>query len=210
MLRYYYSAPACSLTGMVAIEATGVSYEPVAVNLGGDRAELRQVSTSGKVPALDAGGLVITDTIAIVYWLAKRFPAAGLLPDADSEMALALSTMAWFGTELHIVRRRYSRPSMFCTHVGAQEEIRKTAVAAYWEGLKRVDECIAAGLCFGGSQQLGVEAYALLFYHWALVDGLPVDTLPHFKALSDRLVAHPGVARSLKRHESPLLLPKVA
>ena len=90
------------------------TYEAVAIDLAGDRSAYLEVNRSGKVPALQAGDQVVTDTIAIIYWLAKRFPHAGLLPTDDSSLAASLSVMAWFGSVVHVLRRQYTRPAMFC------------------------------------------------------------------------------------------------
>jgi glutathione S-transferase len=113
-MLYFYAVPTCSLAGMIALEATGATYEAVAIDLAGDRSAYLEVNRSGKVPALQAGDQVVTDTIAIIYWLAKRFPHAGLLPTDDSSLAASLSVMAWFGSVVHVLRRQYTRPAMFC------------------------------------------------------------------------------------------------
>ncbi|MDB5875038.1 MAG: glutathione S-transferase GstA-like [Ramlibacter sp.] len=204
-IRYYFSPATCSLAGMAALELAQASYSPVAVDLAGDRAELRAINPVGKVPALAIGNLVITDTIAIIYWLAGRFPQARLMPVAPDEMSAALAVMGWFGSTLHIIRRQYVRPALFSPDPAAQQTIRAAAAPVYWAELQRVDEWIAAQSSTGPMTSPGVQAYALLFYHWAASDGLAVRQLPHFTALAERLLSHTGVVRALELHASPLL-----
>lgn len=201
MLRYFYATPTCSLAAMVALEATGTAYEPVLVNLASDRGALRSVSSMGKVPVLQADSLVITDTVAITYWLAQQFPQANLLPSAPDLMALALARLTWFGSVLHIARRQYTRPMMFCEGADAQAAVKTAAAPRYWAELVRVDEWIGSGQL----SAIGVEAYALLFYHWGLIDGLPMGELTHYTALAKLLSARDDVGRALTRHASPLL-----
>ena len=205
MLRYHYARPACSLVGMIAIEASGARYEPVLVDLASDRSELRAINPTGKVPTLQADELVVTDTVAIVHWLARRYPDAGLLPADPDAMSLALSKMAWFGSVLHILRRQYTRPMMFCDGVEAQAEVKAVATPRYWAGLEQVNDWIGTGELGDPAASLGVEAYALLFYHWGMMDRQPVETLPHYAALARRLAGREGVSRALARHGSPLL-----
>lgn len=52
-------------------------------------------------------GRPLTEVAAILYYLARRFPAADLLPMDDSEAeAQAISWMSFIASTLHLVRRR--------------------------------------------------------------------------------------------------------
>lgn len=199
MLRYHYAVPTCSLAGMIALEATGTPYAPVLVDMA-DRAGLRAINPGGKVPVLEADGLVLTDTIAIITWLARRYPEAALLPtDPDGE-AMALSMMAWLGSVVHILRRQVRVPVMFGLGEAAQAEMKAAAEPRYRAELERIDGWIGEGKV----RTAGVQGYALLFYHWALIDGVQAERLRHFTALAREMTARPDVVRALERHASPL------
>ena len=199
MLRYFYAPGTCSLAGMAALELSGADFEAIAVDLAGDRAQLRAVNPSGKVPVLVTEARTVTDTVAILYYLARRFPEAGLLPLSDDEMTTALSTMAWLGSSLHILRRQFARPMMFVDDAGAEALLRAAARPRYWQGLQEVD-----AWCAGEQLPLGVEIYALVFYNWGMIDGLPVGELASFSKMVTRLLAWPDVVRALDSHRSPL------
>ena len=185
---------------MAALEIAGADYEPIPVALAGDRAELRAVSAEGKVPALANGETVFVDTVAILYWLARRFPAAVLLPLDENDTALALSRMAWFGNVFHLIRRRFARPMMFSADPAAHRSIRALAATEYVVALQHVNAWFAQH-----DWPLAVELYALVFYNWALIDEQPVSLLQSYRAVVDRLVARDDVSRALARHRSPLL-----
>jgi glutathione S-transferase len=167
-----------------------------------DAPALRAISPLGKIPVLETDEGVISDTIAIIFWLSRRFPEARLLPVDDHGMTAALSKMCWLGSHMHIVRRRYFKPELFGAPDNAVEEMRAVAYPIYWAGLETINAWIGQD-ALGGT---GVEAYAFLFYHWAAMDGVAARELPHFSALAARLMAIDGVCRALQRHESPLLL----
>lgn len=204
-LRYYYAVPTCTVAGMIALEATGAPYEPVLIDLAGDRTAYRAISPMGKVPALQADDLLITETAAIIYWLAATYSQAGLLPKTTEGMANAISVMGWLSSVLHIVRRQYTRPMMFCEGSEAQAAVREAAAPRYWSELQRLDGWIGEGRLGDPSNSLGVESYALAFYHWGLMDRLPMDELEHYTALAKRLAGRDDVRRALVRHDSPLL-----
>src|SRR5258707_7130884 len=64
------------------------------------------LNAEGKVPTLVIDGRPLTEVAAILYYLAKRFPDAGLLPRDDVEAeAQALSWMSFAASTLHPARR---------------------------------------------------------------------------------------------------------
>ena len=199
-MRYIYCPPTCSLAGMAALEITGAAYEAVEIDPQGDKAVLLAANPDGKVPVLDADGTIITDTVAIIYWLARRFPASNLLPTDETRMALALSQMAWFGNVLHIARRRMVRPQMYSPDTAAQQSIRLVGERDYAAGLEKVDGWLADPDC-----PLAVQIYALLFYHWGLLDGQSVQRLDRYTATAERLCREVEIRRALQCHNSPLL-----
>ena len=204
--RLFYCPPTCTIAAMAALELAELPYEAVEVDLAGGREELRTVSPLGTVPALQANGSALTDTLAIIHFADGMAPQAGLLPTELMARSQALSLMAWLGSTLHIRRRHYARPALVAEGEEAQSAIRDVAAVSYRAGLARLEGLAEAR---GAAWTLGVQAYAMLFRHWAAMDG--IDDVP-FAAL-DRLVAdlarHPGVQRALRRHNSPLLMAAV-
>jgi glutathione S-transferase len=64
------------------------------------------INPEGKVPTLLIGGRRLTEVAAILFYLARRFPDAGLLPRDDIEAeAQALSWMSFAASTLHPARR---------------------------------------------------------------------------------------------------------
>ena len=199
-MKYYYCPPTCSLAGMAALEISGAPYEAVEIDPRGDRALLLAANPDGKVPVLDADGTIVTDTVAIIYWLARRFPHAGLLPSDPTLTALALSKMAWFGNVFQIVRRRVVRPQMYSPDAAAQQSIKIAAERDYASCLEKVDGWLTDPYC-----PLAVRVYALLFYHWGVIDGQPVHKLDQYTVTASLLSERQDVRRALERHNSPLL-----
>ena len=75
--------------GMVRwmLEECGADYDTVAVAFG---AEIKApaycaINPMGKVPALTHGDTILTETAAILTWLAERYPEKALIPEAGSD-----------------------------------------------------------------------------------------------------------------------------
>jgi glutathione S-transferase len=65
------------------------------------------INPEGKVPTLVIDGRALTEVAAILFYLAKRFPAANLLPQGDIEAeAQAVSWMSFIASTIHPARRQ--------------------------------------------------------------------------------------------------------
>ena len=69
------------------LEECGADYDTVAVRFGADMKApaYRAINPMGKVPALTHGDTVLTETVAIITWLAERYPQKALIPAAGSD-----------------------------------------------------------------------------------------------------------------------------
>ena len=69
------------------LEECGADYDTVAVRFGADMKApaYRAINPMGKVPALTHGDTVLTETVAILTWLAERYPEKALIPAAGSD-----------------------------------------------------------------------------------------------------------------------------
>ncbi len=68
--------------------------------------EYLALNPEGKVPTLLVDGRPLTEVAAILYYLAKRFPEAGLLPAGDLEAeAQIISWMSFIASTIHPARR---------------------------------------------------------------------------------------------------------
>ena len=99
-MKLFHFPRACSRVTMTALETAGFEYEDQVINImkGEQKSpEYLAVHRSGKVPALQVDGNVITENASIIYYLHNKAPQAGLLPDVASDMeeAQQLSDLVW-------------------------------------------------------------------------------------------------------------------
>jgi glutathione S-transferase len=85
-----------SLRPWLALRKTGAPFREVVIPLNRPetKASIRAYSAAGKVPVLRDGALTVWDSLAICEYLAERFPAARLWPEAPVVRALARSVAA--------------------------------------------------------------------------------------------------------------------
>jgi len=72
-----------SMRPWMALKAANIPFEEVFIPLytnAADKQRILSVTKSGKVPALTDGGVTVWDSLAIIEYLAERFPDANLWP----------------------------------------------------------------------------------------------------------------------------------
>jgi glutathione S-transferase len=110
MLTLYFSPGSSSMAPHIALHEIGTSFEsrPLSFASKENRSpEYLALNPEGKVPTLVIDGRPLTEVAAILFYLAKRFPAAQLLPpdDLDAE-AQAISWMSFIAATVHPARRQ--------------------------------------------------------------------------------------------------------
>lgn len=109
-LVLYFAPGSSSMAPHIALHEIGAPFEPRPVSFASR--ELREsaflaVNPQGKVPVLLADGRPLTEVAAILYWLARRFPATGLWPEGDLDReADGISWMSFIASSLHPARRQ--------------------------------------------------------------------------------------------------------
>lgn len=79
------------------MKAAGIAFEEILIPLysgPADKQRILDVSPAGKVPALIDGDVTVWDSLAIIEYLAERFPEARLWPDDRAARAHARSISA--------------------------------------------------------------------------------------------------------------------
>jgi len=102
-MKLYEFGPTRSIRARWTLQELGVPFESVKVRLPqGDnrRPEFLRVNPAGKIPALVDGDQVLTESVAIVVYLAEKYPEKGLLPADVAERAQVHRWLLFAVTEL--------------------------------------------------------------------------------------------------------------
>ena len=105
MLTLYFAPGSSSMAPHIALHEVGATFEgkPMSFKQNDMRkAEFLKINPAGKVPTLLIDGRPLTEVAGILFYLARRFPDAGLLPHGDIEAeAQVVSWMSFIASTLH-------------------------------------------------------------------------------------------------------------
>jgi glutathione S-transferase len=181
-LTLYFFAGSSSMAPHIALHEIGAPFESRPISLAkkeNHTAAFLALNPEGKVPTLLVDGRPLTEVSAILFYLAKAFPDAGLLPEGDLEaQAQVVSWMSFVASTVHPARRQ-----------GADH-----ARAVYAIAERRL-----------GSREWAVGRYSIADIHlfrlfWRFSNSLELSRteFPNLFAHYDRMMARPAVQRTLE------------
>lgn len=204
-LTIFSSPRACSLACHIALEESGLDYrlQKVRVRKGEHRtAEYLSVNPRGKVPALAVGDEVLTETHAILSYIADRAaPSVSLLPDEPMARARAHEWMNFLSSTVHIAFRPLFKPQYIVNDETLYPALLEFGIPNLRETLAETDRRLE-----GRSWALGeifsvVDPYLLVFWIWSQRDDVRphVAEMPNWRRHADRMFARPATWQCLNR-----------
>jgi len=181
MLRLYYTRDTCALASHIALEQARADYEAVRVDFA--TAEQRQagylaINPKGRVPSLVTERGVLTETPAILVYIAQRFPAAKLAPlDDPFALAQAQAFNSYLCSTVHVVTR------------GAP----KSVAAAF----ALIENGMLKGPWVMGENYSICDPYLFTLAQWLEADGVDTSILPRVMDHRRRMAEQPAVRRAL-------------
>ncbi|MGR9273901.1 glutathione S-transferase family protein [Rhizobium leguminosarum] len=201
MLTLYYAPGTCALASLIALEESGLAFETKKISLrdGEQRSpDYLKINPKGRVPALVTDYGVLTETPAILAYIAQSAPAAKLAPLGDAfEFARLQSFNSYICSTVHVNHAHRPRGSRWADEPAAIEAMKAKVPENMADCFTLIEQTM-----FEGPWVMG-EAYSLADpYLFVMTDWLPSDGVDpaRFEKASDhhaRMLLRPAVQRAL-------------
>ena len=140
----FYTAPGtCALATHIALHEAGAEFDLVKLNIAAGQQQspdYLRVNPKGRVPALATPQGVLTETPALLAFVAQSFPAAGLAPLDDPFAFARMQELAsYLASTAHVAHAHKRRGARWADDPAAHEAMRAkvpqtmTVCAAYLE-----------------------------------------------------------------------------
>ena len=198
-LTLFYTPVACSLVPYIALTEAGAAFEVHAINMArGEHLspEFLRVNPKHRVPVLVIDGEPLTENVAIQIWIARRFPAARLLPAEPMQEARAISLLAWCASGIHPALTPNARPERYCDLPDSADSVRRCAQAMLRDYLHIADAMLTGREWFF-DHFTTADAYFFWCFRRALQFHLDVSAFTGCQAHFDRMSLRPSVRQLL-------------
>jgi len=203
MLTLYYAPHTCSLATHIALEEAGARYDTVRIDFKSKQqqsADYLKVNPKARVPALVTERGILTETPAMLVFIAQSFPAAQLAPLADAfALAQAQSFNSYLCATLHVAHAHRMRGYRWVdaadtAAIAAMQRKVPESVTACFE---LIEQTMLKGPFVMGEAYTICDPYLFTLAQWLEADGVDPARIPRVMAHRARIAERPATKRAI-------------
>lgn len=206
MFTLYYAPGTCSLASHLALEHAGIAYNAIKVDFAAGEqrsAHYLQVNPKGRVPALVTERGILTETPALLLYIAQASSVAGLAPMSDP---FALGQMNAFNSYLsstvHVAHAHKRRGARWADDPAALQAMREKVPRSVGDAFSLIEDGLLQGRYVLGDKLSVSDYYLLTLSRWLESDGVDLGRLPRVLAHRKRMLELDLVQRIISQEES--------
>ena len=200
MFKLYYAPGTCALASHIALEEAGAPYTTERLDFKSNQQnspEYLKVNPTGRVPALVTDRGVLTETPAMLAFIAQSFPAAKLAPDDAFAFAQAQSFNSYLCSTVHVNHAHKGRGARWATEQSSFDDMKRKVPDSMSAAFALIERDMIKGPWVMGEQYTACDGYLFTLTAWAEADGVDMAKLPKVVAHRQRMSERPAVQKVL-------------
>jgi glutathione S-transferase len=201
MLKLFYAPNTCALASHIALEEAGAPYEAVRLSFRDNdqrKPEYLKVNPKGRVPALVSDRGILTETPAILAFIAQSFPAAKLAPlDDPFAFAQVQAFNSYLCATVHVAHAHRMRGYRWADEPAALEAMKRKVPHSVGECFELIEKEMLAGPYVMGERYTISDPYLFTLTQWLDGDGVDRKRFPKVQAHFERIGTRPAVRKAL-------------
>ena len=206
MLKFFYATGTCALASHIALEEAGAEYEAVRLDFRNSdqrKPEYLAINPKGRVPALVTDDGVLTETPAILVYVAQRFPDAQLAPIANPfALARIQAFNSYLCSTVHVAHAHGRRGYRWADDPAAIEAMRKKVPTTVAECFTLIEREMFEGPWVMGETYTVCDPYLFTLAQWLEGDGVDAGSVPKIQDHRNRMGDRPAVKKALAQERS--------
>jgi glutathione S-transferase len=198
---FYYTPHTCALASHIALEHAGADYELRRVDFASNEQKspgYLRINAKGRVPALVTARGILTETPAILAFIAQSFPAAKLAPlDDPFEFAQVQSFNSYLCSTVHVAHSHRMRGYRWADDAAAIEAMQRKVPQSVGECFELIEREMLVGPWVRGGSYGICDMYLFTLAQWLEADGVDLRRLPKVADHRRRVSENPVVARAI-------------
>ena len=197
-MKLYYSPGACSLAAHIILNEINVDFDLERVDLKTHKTakgvDYYEINPKGYVPALEINpGLILTENVAILPFLAQHDPKQDLIPPSGMGRAKVLEWLGYLNSELHDEYAVFFDPK-----ITEDEKVR--GYATIDKMLKYIDDYLAkSDYDYLVNDRFGpADAYLFVLTNWSKVIHHDLTPFTNIVALRNKVAERQSVQIAMR------------
>lgn len=193
MIKLYWASGTCAMASHIALEEAGASYETARLEFSqGDqrKPDYLKVNPKGRVPAIVTDSGILTETPAILAWIAQTHPQAKLAPTEPFEFAKAQAFNSYLCATVHPAHAHRPRAARWSDDPAAQETMKAKVPHNMSECFTLIENELFKGPWVMGAAYSMCDPYLYTLSGWLASDGVDIAKFPrvleHYQRMGER------------------------
>lgn len=205
MLKLFYAVGTCALASHIALEEAGAEYTVERLDFKKEdqrKPEYLKVNPKGRVPALVTDKGILTETPAILAYIAQLFPKANLAPLNDPfAFARAQAFNSYLCSTAHVNHAHLGRGARWADEPSSLEDMKRKVTKNVTESFALMEREMFEGPWVMGKNYSICDPYLFTLEGWLPRDSVDIARFPKIQEHNKRMAERPAVKKALAEHQ---------
>lgn len=200
MPTLYFAPNTCALASHIALEHADAKYEAIRIDFKKDEQkapEFLKVNPKARVPALVTDKGALTETPAILAFIAQSHPEAKLAPSDPFGFAEVQAFNSYLCSTVHVAHSHRMRGYRWADDPAAWEAMKKKVPQSVGECFQLIERDMLKGPWVMGKDLSICDFYLFTLAQWLEGDGVDLTKIPKVLEHRARVGALPATQRAI-------------
>lgn len=180
-MQLYYAPSTISVAVAIALEEAGITYETVKIDFSAKEQAspgYAQINPKGRVPALVVEGGILTETGALLEYIADMAPGADLRPQDPVLLARMREVMFYLASTMHVNHAHRMRGSRWAKERSSWKDMQNQVPKTMADSCGYISRFGLRGPFVLGDEVSIADCYLYVICTWLEGDGVAIAGFP--------------------------------
>jgi glutathione S-transferase len=201
MIKLYHAVNTCALASHIVLEETGAEYSTVRISFASNEQrspEYLAINPKGRVPAMVTDRGILSETPAMLAFIAQSYPEAGLAPlDNPFAFAQVQAFNSYLCSTVHVAHAHRMRGRRWADDPAAIAEMQRKVPQSVAACFDLIERDMLKGPWVMGEAYTICDPYLFTLANWLEGDGVDLTRLPRVTAHRRRTSERPAVQKAI-------------
>jgi glutathione S-transferase len=205
MFKLYFAPGTCALASHIALAEAGADYTTEKVDFKTNQQNspaYLDINPKARVPSLVTERGILTETPAMLAFIAQSFPQAKLAPLDDSfAFAQAQAFNSYLCATVHVAHAHRMRGARWATEETSFADMKRKVPQSVGACFALIERKMLQGPWVMGEAYTICDPYLFTLAQWLEGDGVDLATLPRVMDHRTRMAERPAVRKALAEEQ---------
>jgi glutathione S-transferase len=200
-MKLFYAPGSCALASHIALEEAGADFTPVRLDFSKNeqtKPDYLAINPKGRVPALATDRGTLSENVAILAYVAQRYPEAKLAPANDPFAFAAVQAFnAYLAATVHVAHAHGRRGYRWASEQSSFDDMKRKLPESMGACFDLIEREMFKGPWVMGEAYTICDPYLFTVAEWIEGDGLDPKRFPKVHDHRTRMYDRPAVKRAL-------------